>query len=133
MNSEAFSSPSQPSESRSERIFDKEATLNRLAGDQELFLDMIDFFAEDGPALIAEIRAGFESGDIEVVGRGAHSLKGLSANFGAQHAVEAARAVEQSAKAGDMSQAMERSHDLEREVGRLTAALEMHSRRARKS
>ena len=132
MNSEAFSSRSQSSEPASERVFDKEGTLTRLGGDQELFLDMIDFFAEDGPALMAEIRSGFETGDIEVVGRGAHSLKGLSANFGAQQAMEAARAVEQSAKAGDVSQAMQRSHDLEREVGRLTVALEMHSRRARK-
>ena len=131
MNSEAFSSRSQPSETTSEHIFDKEGTLTRLGGDQELFLDMIDFFAEDGPALIAEIRSGFESGDIEVVSRGAHSLKGLAANFGAQRAMEAARAVEQSAKAGDMNQALERSQELEPEINRLIAALELHSRRAK--
>jgi HPt (histidine-containing phosphotransfer) domain-containing protein len=131
MNSEAFSSRSQPSGPSSERVFDKEGTLTRLGGDQELFLDMIDFFAEDGPALMAEIRSALESNDIEVAGRGAHSLKGLAANFGAQHAMDAARAVEQSAKAGDLSRATEQSHDLEREIGRLTVALEMHSRRAK--
>lgn len=130
MNSEAFSSRSQPSESTSERIFDKQGTLTRLGGDQELFLDMIDFFAEDGPALVAEIRSGLQSGDFEVAGRGAHSLKGLAANFGAQQAVEAARAIEQAAKTGDVTQALERSDELEREIGRLTTALEMHSRRS---
>lgn len=75
--------------------FDMEGALNRLGGDQELLSELVGFFLEDAPVLLDQIRDGFQNGSARLVERGAHSLKGLAANFGADSARDAAFRVEQ--------------------------------------
>ena len=63
--------------------------MERLNGDKELLTALVGFFFEDFPLLLDEIRAAFGSRDWPALQRAAHSLKGLSANFGAAPAVAA--------------------------------------------
>lgn len=105
------------------RVFDAEGALNRLGGDQELLNELVQFFLEDVPVLLDQIRDGLRDGNAVLVERGAHSLKGLSANFGAQEAVDAALAVEQFGRDGDLSAAAAALPRLEQNVGTLLEAL----------
>ena len=115
--------PLQPTE-RPLPILDHEAALVRLGGDEALFRDMVQFFDEDSPPLLEAIRAGIRDGDAEQVGRAAHTLKGLAANFNAEPTVAAARRLEQIGQAPEqLDQAPPALAELEREVALLSAAL----------
>jgi two-component system, sensor histidine kinase and response regulator len=98
-------------------------TLVRLNGDQQLLTALVGFFFEDFPALLDEIRAGFQRGDWPRVQRSAHSLKGLAANFGAAPAVAALQKLETGS--GDFDAPAQKQHlkETEAAVARLAAAL----------
>ncbi len=100
------------------------ATLSRLGGDRNLLDDMIQFFREDAPDLLEEIRQGLEAGDAEVVRRASHSLKGLAANFEATRTEEAAGKVETDAEQGDLNAANTSFDALQREVQSLLSWME---------
>ncbi len=104
-------------------VVDLGVSLQRLGNDRQLLKDMANFYVEDVPTLISELRSALETGDIELATRSAHSLKGLSANFEARFAVEAALAVETAARAGDLAQASGGRENLEHEIGRVVEAL----------
>jgi HPt (histidine-containing phosphotransfer) domain-containing protein len=87
--------------STSELIFDKQAALERMAFDTQLFREMIDLLRQDGPRRMQELTSALKAGRLVEVHHAAHSLKGLAANFSAAPAVQAAAIVEQLAKAGD--------------------------------
>ncbi len=56
--------------------------------------DFVNMFTEQSPARLAALRSAFTAGDLEEVGRVAHSFKGACANLGAIRAAEAARLLE---------------------------------------
>lgn len=104
-------------------IFDYQGTLHRLGGDVGLFTDLIDFFMEDGDMLLARIRDGVASEDNAAVVLAAHSLKGFCSNFGAQRAVNAAMAIEESARARQSRSVSALIGELEAAVSQLKVAL----------
>lgn len=83
-------------------IYDYDASLGRMGGNQQLFLEMVQFLEADGPEHLQQVQAGMERGDAKSVHRHAHSLKGLVANFDAERTAQAALAVEERAKAGQL-------------------------------
>jgi PAS domain S-box-containing protein len=99
--------------------FEVQAVLSRLAGDVELFKTLAQFYFEDSPELLRQIREGLEQSDARLVERAAHSLKGLAANFSAQAAVSAALHVEEAARAGDLASVPLFFDKLDYEVARL--------------
>jgi HPt (histidine-containing phosphotransfer) domain-containing protein len=103
--------------------YDYEATLERLGGDVDLFFDLVRFFLEDAAMLEARLETALEANDIRTVEITAHSLKGLCANFGARRAVAYAYAIEESARAGKLTDAPESCARFKEAVGRLTEAL----------
>lgn len=105
-------------------IYDKEATLRRMAFDKELFREMISLLAEDGPRRMSELNAALNRGDLARVHHAAHSLKGLTANFNAIRAVEAAGQVEHLAKSGPGDGLSAAAHELDQAVGELLAELQ---------
>lgn len=104
-------------------VYDRDAALARLNGHRGLFLDLIRFYHEDGPRLLAQAYAALGEGDAMRARRAAHSLAGLSANFDGRQAVEAALLVENLAKEGDIDGATTAFNRLEQEVLRLNQAL----------
>ena len=86
-----------------ELVFDVEGTLARYGGSTELLVDMIGFFLEDAPKLVADLRRAAVEGDAAEVRSKAHSLKGLLAGCGGKRAAKAAQLVENAGEANDLS------------------------------
>jgi HPt (histidine-containing phosphotransfer) domain-containing protein len=103
-------------------VFDFEAALRRW-GDRRLYDDLVRFFVEDAPKLLEEVRRGLRDQDARAVEHGAHTLKGLAANFDAAPAIAVAFQVEQSAWSSSLAEATALLPKLEAEFDRLRQAL----------
>jgi HPt (histidine-containing phosphotransfer) domain-containing protein len=107
----------------SEIPFDEAALRERVEGDMELLREIIELFLEDGPRLIAEVRAAVAAGDAVALKRAAHTLKGAASNFGAGAVVAAALELETMGRTGDLSGAAPVRDRLEAALCALDAAL----------
>jgi HPt (histidine-containing phosphotransfer) domain-containing protein len=105
--------------------------LHRVGGSEDLLVDVIQLFLEDGPQLLGKIREGLGAGDSRATRAAAHALKGSAANFGAAPVVDVARAIEMAASAGCLDAAADAvpalESGLERLVGELTGILAARS------
>jgi len=108
---------------RANELFNHDAALKRLGGDNELFADMSLFFFEDSPGLLDEIGDGIEQQNAEKVVRAAHSLRGLAANFDAYDVVRIAQTIEQSAREENLGEIGKLLEELRGHVHRLNDAL----------
>ena len=70
-------------------------------GGPNLLRRMIEAFLRTSPERLTAALEGYASGDLEAVGRAAHSLKSSSANFGADELVNLVSAIEQRATEGN--------------------------------
>jgi HPt (histidine-containing phosphotransfer) domain-containing protein len=93
------------------------ALLDRVGGDEQIFLELCDAFLDDAPRRLEAIRAAVLAGDARTVQREAHAYKGSAGAFDALAVVATARELEQRAAAGDLSGGHE-----------LWVRLELHSR-----
>ena len=85
------------------RAFDETELLERVDGDWDFLAETVDMLANDGRALMAEIRRAAAAGDADAVGRAAHTLKGMISNFCSPAAHAGALAVEQIGKNGGLA------------------------------
>ncbi|MEX0715659.1 MAG: response regulator [Planctomycetaceae bacterium] len=99
------------------------AALEAVDGDRELLRDVAAALLEEAPGLLQMISRGFSGDDAELVRRGAHTLAGAMRTFGAEAAVEKARALEAAAKARELSGVGVVRSELERETAALLAEL----------
>jgi two-component system sensor histidine kinase/response regulator len=104
-------------------VFDLRQSLARLGGDMGLFRKLVEFFREDCPQLVQQIRDGIEMGEPAAVERAAHSLKGLAASFSAEAAVAAALRLEECGQSADLEGASSALAPLEAHAERLCQAL----------
>jgi protein-histidine pros-kinase len=91
--------------------------MRRMGGDAALFQEMAELLKTDAPRHLSVAWRSFRERDWTSLGRAAHTLKGLAANFGAGRAVTAAGELERMAKAGNGDSA-------EPALGALASALE---------
>ncbi len=117
----------------SDRVWDLTGTMNRLAGSEELFQDIVEYYFEDSPELIERMRDGLRDQQHYTVERAAHSLRGLASSFGADRTVACAREIEQKARRGEMASLAESLAHLEQENERLLQALAPHLRATKAS
>jgi HPt (histidine-containing phosphotransfer) domain-containing protein len=110
-------------ENAAKALFNADAALERLDGDQELFAMLITVFQQDSVLLFEQLSSGISSGNLSQVERAAHSLKGLAANFDAQEAAEVAYGIEAMARAGATSGLERRCHELHGQLEKLRNAL----------
>lgn len=134
-DSESFSLTDQLSDSNDGELasgaeksspIDYEGVMKRLGNDVELFRDIVEVYRQDRRELATQIQPALEERDAQAVRRIAHSLKGLAANFGATECVNAAHALETSAKHETLENAEGEWRRLEQQLRRLDAALESH-------
>jgi two-component system sensor histidine kinase/response regulator len=102
---------------------DVRGTLEKLGGDAELYREVLGAFAEDVPALIDDLRRACEQGDAQRLASLAHSLKGSSANIGAEPTRALAARIEQQVKRGEVAGAAALLQPLERELASLCATI----------
>ena len=98
------------------RFDDKPLGMLRRVGKQTLANKMIDMFLASAPHRLAAIEIGLEGGDLEVVSRGAHSLKPSAGQLGAVRLQELCQQVEDAARNGDGAAAGSLLPDLRSEV-----------------
>jgi len=82
---------------------DYSAALARVGGDADLLKELVGMFLEEYPKLLSQIREGLDRQDAASAASAAHQLKGLLAQFGAEAGRQAAFAVEQPARQGDLA------------------------------
>ncbi|MCB1164309.1 response regulator [bacterium] len=104
-------------------VFDRAAALDRVAGDIELLIELAGMFMEDVPNMLAEIESAVRNGDSDGLRKSAHTLKGAVSNFSAQNAQDAAWALEQIGRSGDLSEAVGAYNLLRQEIERLQPLL----------
>ena len=97
--------------SQSDENLDRASILERLEGNQELLTELIQLFLGEAPQLIEAMRIALQQGDMQELGRSAHSMKGAASNFSAYGTVSAASQLENDAKKGDSESAKARSSD----------------------
>ncbi len=90
----------------SEQI-DRVSLLERVEEDEELLAEMVQLFLDDIPNLLDTMRAALQRGDMEVLERSAHSLKGAASNLSAKPAADAALKLEKDAKNNNAESAKE--------------------------
>ncbi len=107
-----------------ESPYDEAEFLSRLEGDRELGDEIIQIFLEQCPQAIVDIRQALEDGDMDLLSRHAHGLKGSVGVFAAEAAFAAALDLEIAGRDGDEAGAREACLRLDGEMVRLTAALD---------
>ncbi len=98
-------------------------TLQRLGGDEQLFQELATYFIEDAGELLRAMRVGLAEGNAESIGRTAHSLRGLAANFEAEQVVSIAASIERTASRGELRAVPAALLDLETKVQALRCML----------
>jgi two-component system, sensor histidine kinase and response regulator len=81
------------------------ALLDRVGGDEAIFVELCEAFLDDAPKRLEVIRAAVASGDARTVQREAHAFKGSAGAFDAVDVVTVARQLEQVAATGDLADA----------------------------
>lgn len=110
------------------QTFDEAELLERVDNDREFLAETVEMLVSDGPALLAQIRAGVAAGDAAAVGKHAHTLKGMISNFCAPDAQACALEVERIGKGGDLGAAPAAVETLETRVRALTDELTAFAR-----
>jgi PAS domain S-box-containing protein len=103
---------------------DYEAALARVGGDVELLAELAGLFLEEYPQLMESARTGLKDGKPEQAHSSAHQLKGLLAQFGAEHAREVAFQVESASRRSETEAALQALSELERLMELLRPELE---------
>ena len=104
-------------------LIDRVSLLERVEGDRELLTEMIHLFQEDAPNLLTAMRDALQRGDMAVLERSAHSLKGAASNLSAKATTAAALQLEKDAKNKDAESAKKSLAEVERAVEHLLPAL----------
>ncbi len=107
--------PARKPEHTSEAVFQPQELITRLGGDKELATAVISAFLVEQGRLWAEFEKALAGGDVQVVQRVHHRLKGTLLNLGAPRAVAVAAELDQGLKAGQVDSRL---------VRQLAAALE---------
>jgi len=87
-----------------ELVFDTDALLERVEGDQELLRELLALFFQEYPKLLEEISRAMEYRRAEQVERLSHSLKSALLNLSAKRAADAAYQVERSGRSADFQE-----------------------------
>jgi two-component system, sensor histidine kinase and response regulator len=79
--------------------------MNRLGGDEQLFMDVVQLFLQDCPRRLADIKDAVDRRDAERIRLAAHALKGASANLSASGLFDAAAVLERIGSEGRLDAA----------------------------
>ena len=95
---------------------DRVCMMEKVEGDQYLLNELIQLFVDDAPVLLAAMRDALEQGNMPVLERSSHSMKGAAGNLCAQATSAAAAKLEKDAKSGDAVASKHSLVNLERAV-----------------
>jgi HPt (histidine-containing phosphotransfer) domain-containing protein len=82
-------------------VYDREAFLGRIGGNETLAQKILVKFADDVPKRMETIRSAMERQDVEEIRMQAHTIKGSARNVGADKLGYCAERLEKSSSSGD--------------------------------
>lgn len=103
--------------------FEKDGLLKSFMGDESILFELVDDFGEQWPQYIEKMKSHLEEEDYENLEIVAHTLKGLTGTFKAQHARELAIALEAFAKKKEKDRIGEAISALDEELKALQSDL----------
>ena len=104
-----------------------EASLQRLGGDKELFVEFIDIFMSDSPKMVEDICEAVDKSDPVQLEKSAHALKGLMLNFGAKACCDSALAFEIAGRENNLGGLKEETKNFRRLYEKLCGELSSFS------
>lgn len=102
---------------------DRKELLEKVYGDTDLLVEIIDTFLDMVPDSLDSIRRAIESNDASKVFESAHFLKGSLGNFEQGLAFQSALELETIGRFGDLSRAHEAFETLKMELEKLNYSL----------
>jgi two-component system sensor histidine kinase/response regulator len=111
-------------------IFDKACFLSRLEGDEQLGSEIIEIFLRECPKLLQDVRQAAEQRNAPRLERAAHTLKGSFGDMAAPQGFDAAHALEQMAREGNVENADAALSSLEVALHRLVNELHQLEKKA---
>jgi len=123
--SDELSEPDDPLE-----IFDRNAFVYRMMGDEDLAKIIITGFLEDMPAQITILRDLVQQNQVQQARAQAHKIKGAAANITAMALHDSALAMENAGNAGDVTQLNRLLPQLENRFNQLREILDRASNQA---
>jgi PAS domain S-box-containing protein len=106
-------------------VWNKQRLLDLLMGDEDMTAIILNAFLVDIPLQIQSLKTFLKAGDVRGAERQAHTIKGASANVGAERLQAVAFEMEKAAIAKDMTVVDSFMHELESQFDRLKEAMEM--------
>jgi len=97
--------------------------LNRVDGDQDLFLTLAQIFLEESPKDVSAARTALERQDGAGLAAAAHKLKGSVVELCASRLFESAKRLEELSRRGEFAEASSVFADVEARLAELHAAL----------
>jgi len=94
-------------------VLDLSEALNRVDGDQELFLTLAELFLQESPKEVAAVRAALGQQDSAGLTAAAHKLKGSVIQMCAPRLFECAKRLEELGRQGALAEASSVSVDLD--------------------
>ncbi|MEW6139316.1 MAG: PAS domain S-box protein [Thermodesulfobacteriota bacterium] len=104
-------------------LVDREALLDRVAGDMDLLRDVVDLFMDDSKRLLDRISEAVTKKDADELERAAHALKGSVLNFEARTVADIALNLETMGRNRDLTRAESEVAELEKQIRALRAEL----------
>jgi CheY-like chemotaxis protein len=104
-------------------VFDEQAALKHAGGDRKLLIEVIALFQSDYPATLRRVDRAVKNSDPDALRLAAHALKGVLATVGSTAGKQAAQALEQAGKSGDLTAAKELASALRETLAALNGAL----------
>ncbi len=101
------------------KVLNLEVALELMDGDADLLKEVLQIFIDDVPRKMNGLRNALDSADADAIRFEAHSMKGSSANIGADLFRELAFKIEQAGKEHQIGTAVELFEKLESELTRL--------------
>jgi len=105
-------------------VFEREAALERLGGDQELLDAVVQSFVERLPMVMAELERALQDGDSSPVARHLHSLLGASSAIAATEVHMALVSLHHNASEGNLGSVQRKLPCLREALARFAAATE---------
>ena len=104
-------------------VLDRASILERLGDDEEIYTMMVDMYLDDVDNNCNALAAALDSGDLAVVRREAHTIKGLLATFSDVSGAADAHRLEQMAQAGETAGAAEAVAGLQQRLHEIAGVL----------
>jgi len=107
------------------RVFDREALIERVMGEEELARKLIGIFLADIPKQVRSLRERIENSDAEKISWYSHKVKGSSANIGAMALSNIAAKMDEASKDGRLDEVTTLLPELEKQYDLLVKELKL--------